>query len=406
MRDSVEQAPTGGTARRRLGYLALALLIHIAGGAIYVLLPGPAGPQPVVRAMPTVPVRLAESSAAVQAARQARQAALRKAAVPPPPHPIKPRPEPAVRGIVVDVPPAPDGRPPEVDTEFLAERNAHTDHETRSRQRSPDYQNVMHERSTQEVAETAAPAKAPATGADAFQAGRAAQAPAAKALPAARTQAPRQSARDRLALHIDPTLGALHNQKAQADLPGDSESLQLSPQNDQAASAEADPQMQAGAPGRGLTMADLIPSVGALSRLPGGPSNDALEGVEAGEGTFLNAREYKYAAYFGRVKRGVSQYWRPSGEFARRDPTGEIYGHRDHTTAVQVTLGAAGDVSHIRLARSSGVEFLDKQALQAFSRAAPFPNPPRGLLNAAGEFTFQFSFVLEFGGRSAFETPY
>ena len=47
--------------------------------------------------------------------------------------------------------------------------------------------------------------------------------------------------------------------------------------------------------------------------------------------------------------------------------------------------------------RSSGVDFLDATALDAFRKAQPFVNPPRGLANDHGEIAFVFGFYLEVG---------
>ena len=53
--------------------------------------------------------------------------------------------------------------------------------------------------------------------------------------------------------------------------------------------------------------------------------------------------------------------------------------------------------------KSSGVEFLDDEAVAAFERAQPFPNPPPGLVDH-GEVHFTFGFFLEPGrGGSGFK---
>jgi TonB family protein len=48
--------------------------------------------------------------------------------------------------------------------------------------------------------------------------------------------------------------------------------------------------------------------------------------------------------------------------------------------------------------KSSGVDFLDEIALDAFRKAQPFVNPPRGLADPRGEIDFTFGFYLETGG--------
>ncbi len=49
--------------------------------------------------------------------------------------------------------------------------------------------------------------------------------------------------------------------------------------------------------------------------------------------------------------------------------------------------------------KSSGLDFLDLEAIKSFERAQPFPNPPPGLLATDSTVRFQFGFFLEMGGR-------
>jgi TonB family protein len=62
-----------------------------------------------------------------------------------------------------------------------------------------------------------------------------------------------------------------------------------------------------------------------------------------------------------------------------------------------VSLSPKGDLAKIVVTSPSGVRELDDEAVRAFRAAAPFPNPPDGLLK--GELiTFEFSFHFEIGG--------
>jgi protein TonB len=46
------------------------------------------------------------------------------------------------------------------------------------------------------------------------------------------------------------------------------------------------------------------------------------------------------------------------------------------TATVAFTIGGGGQVSRVRIDRSSGSQHLDEAALSAVRRAAPFPPPP------------------------------
>jgi TonB family protein len=60
---------------------------------------------------------------------------------------------------------------------------------------------------------------------------------------------------------------------------------------------------------------------------------------------------------------------------------------------VRISIDARGRLVTASVVRSSGLEFLDDEALAAFVRAAPYPSPPPALLND-GEVEFEFSFVV------------
>jgi TonB family protein len=141
-------------------------------------------------------------------------------------------------------------------------------------------------------------------------------------------------------------------------------------------------------------MANLMPSQATMDKLAGAAPNDKLDEDE-GEGTFLNTREWKYSSFFNRVKQAVGLHWDPGRVLRERDPTGNIYGNQDRRTLLQVTLSDRGEVKEIHVDKGCGVEFLDQEAIAAFQRAQPFPNPPSGLVERDGAVHFQFGFFLE-----------
>ncbi|WP_224362335.1 energy transducer TonB family protein [Hyalangium versicolor] len=151
---------------------------------------------------------------------------------------------------------------------------------------------------------------------------------------------------------------------------------------------------RAGLPG----VATLMPSQAVMDKIIGAAPNDHLKDAEEGDGTFLNTREWKYASFFNRVKQSVGMHWNPNTELRRRDPTGNIYTGKDRYTLVNVTLDEKGMVQDIRVEKSSGLDFLDMEAVASFQRAQPFPNPPAGLLDSDATVRFSFGFFMEMGG--------
>ncbi|MCL2179016.1 MAG: TonB family protein, partial [Cystobacterineae bacterium] len=148
----------------------------------------------------------------------------------------------------------------------------------------------------------------------------------------------------------------------------------------------------------------LVPSYATLDKISGAAPNDHLPEVEEGEGTFLSTREWKYASFFNRLKQSVGQHWNPNAVLMARDATGQIYGSQDRHTLLSVKLHKSGRISDITVAKSSGLSFLDEEAVAAFMRAAPFSNPPPNMFGNTEDIQFSFGFYLEIsrGGLSGF----
>ena len=400
-----DQQPDGSSNRWWLWYGALAVALHLVvlpSFEEFMLWKASKGPRKHVDL-----VSLAQVSPSMLAKARPpgmkRPAPVAQRVVPPIKKPEQKKKDDNVKGQVVDLPPSPDSRAPDK-ADYLSEHNTRTERETRSRHASADYDNVMNEPSV--ARKNDAGSKEPPPPPTALQMGpsdpkkdtrkKDQQEQASGAF-----EVPTVKQRDRLALRLDPKLGEFRNSEERHAVRGNSDRLKLSP----GANPEA-PSSPGTAPKQGLTMADLVPQVGVLARLSGGPSNDSLDNVEEGEGTFLNSREFKFASFFNRLKRGVSQHWRPLGEYQRRDPTGNIYGFQSRVTILTVTLNGDGSLQNVEVKHSSGVDFLDREAIAAFHRAEPFPNPPHGLIDNAGRIVFPFGFHLDFGRHSSLESPY
>ena len=308
-----------------------------------------------------------------------------------------------LEGQVVDIPPTADDRAPD-DAEFLSEHNTRVDRQTRSRHQSARYQNAMNEPTVaQKTEEAASPASAAKPAAidigpeapERHKQGQEGDAPA--------FELPRLRQRDRLALPQDNALGRFRSQSASDELLGSGERVRLALNAPTKSTSSTSP--GGAATQAPPSLAKLLPEIGVLARVSGGPAPDHLD-LEEGEGTFLNSREFKFSSFFNRMKRGVSQHWQPFLEYRRRDPTGNIYGHRSRSTVLNVTLRADGSLQNVEVTKSSGVDFLDREAILAFRRAEPFPNPPRALVGEDGNITFPFGFFLDFNRSGGFRLPF
>jgi TonB family protein len=215
-----------------------------------------------------------------------------------------------------------------------------------------------------------------------------------------RTEIPDIQKREALKLKFDLALGELSAYEASEAMLGNSDKLrfQLGP-----STPPIEPAPEAGEEGPHEQSVAMLqrPSLDKLDMVQGAPANDHIEDVVSGPETLLNSREFKYATFFNRVKRGVSQQWSPrvAEEYLRRDPYGNIYGIRDRHTVISVALDVDGKLSEISVQRSSGVQFFDDVAVQSFQQASPFHNPPRSLADPDGMIRFQFGFYFQIGER-------
>jgi TonB family protein len=152
-------------------------------------------------------------------------------------------------------------------------------------------------------------------------------------------------------------------------------------------------------PTRAPGVSSLLPSEQQIARAVGSGTEDHLRDIDDGNETALNAKKWKFASFFNRVKEQVREHWKPAETYQRRDPSGKVYGSQDRYTLLRVQLKPDGSLANVALEQPSGIEFLDDEAIEAFKQAQPFPNPPRQLVEAnSGLIHFRFGFYFELSG--------
>ncbi len=131
-----------------------------------------------------------------------------------------------------------------------------------------------------------------------------------------------------------------------------------------------------------------------------GPSqtDDFLEDVKEAEFTFLNTRRTQYFSFYSRIKNQLRSHWTP----LIREEVSLIYTTKQKLssigkkkTSVQITLDKNGYLEEIALLKTSGNKAIDTAAIQALRLAAPFPNPPKGMLEKDKKIRIFWDFVLE-----------
>ncbi|MBS1984442.1 MAG: energy transducer TonB [Bdellovibrionales bacterium] len=132
-------------------------------------------------------------------------------------------------------------------------------------------------------------------------------------------------------------------------------------------------------------------------------TDDYLKDIATGAQTLLNAKEYKFYGFYERVREKISDRWKQNLDIAfdkimsKRDAMGAA----EQLTQVQVRLKDNGQLESIRIMGSSGSEDLDGAAVEAFRQAAPFPNPPREMLDAKNIVQIRWDFVVVSDGDGA-----
>lgn len=120
--------------------------------------------------------------------------------------------------------------------------------------------------------------------------------------------------------------------------------------------------------------------------------SDYIAKMERGDSTELNTWQWQHAPFFNRIKSRISKTWSPHAQIARFDPQGESLGQMDRVTVLAIQINPLGQIVEVLVEQSSGVSYLDEEALRAVREAAPFINPPPQLFDEQGQFSFHFAF--------------
>jgi TonB family protein len=304
-----------------------------------------------------------------------------------------------MQGQVVSLGEPQDERPPDKPTKYLSEHDSRVLKETRAKQTSPFFKNALSKVQREGKNEVAKP-KNEATAPSAVQLGQNGGVKPQPDRSVAKAEMPKQDHVQGLHLQKAPD-GTINDRAGRESLAGSGKALAMLDPSAQRPPAQQGPEgtpgLQPGSSGkRGPLTLTLDRPGEALGPVSGGPMNDDLRGVEEGDETLLNSRSFRYAGFINRVKETVGRIWttQVEDETARRDPTGSIYLWKDRRTLVEFTIDRQGELKDVHVTVSSGVDYLDHVALDAFRRAERFPNPPPGLFSADGTVTFGFGFVL------------
>jgi len=126
-------------------------------------------------------------------------------------------------------------------------------------------------------------------------------------------------------------------------------------------------------------------------------NNDFIEKLPLSDFSRINTDRSKFYSYFARIKASLEHTWGQSLQdkamilYAKgsRLPASE-----NLITDLEVSMNSIGEIISLKIKGLSGVKELDDAALEAFNRAGPFPNPPKGLVKN-GKIDIQWGFVVK-----------
>ncbi len=127
-------------------------------------------------------------------------------------------------------------------------------------------------------------------------------------------------------------------------------------------------------------------------------TTDYLKDLDKGMETLLSTREFVYYTFYARIRRQLNQHWggKVREKLAKIVKEGRsIASSEDKVTKLLITLDRVGHLVKVQVVGDSGVRDLDQAAIEAFQEAAPFPNPPNGIVEPDGTIKIRWDFILE-----------
>jgi TonB family protein len=130
----------------------------------------------------------------------------------------------------------------------------------------------------------------------------------------------------------------------------------------------------------------------------GSATLDYIKDLDPSTETLLSTREFVFYTYYARIRKQLNQHWGPTV----RERLTQIYkqgrniaSNEDKITRCLVILDSRGFLLKVQIIGQSGIYELDQAAVEAFRAAAPFPNPPEGIIEADGKIKIRWDFILE-----------
>lgn len=125
---------------------------------------------------------------------------------------------------------------------------------------------------------------------------------------------------------------------------------------------------------------------------------DYIKDIDPGLETLLSTKEFKYHSFYSRMRSKLNEHWTPIVRQRMENAYKKgrsIASEDDKITKLLVTLDKQGNLVKVQVISNSGISDVDEAAVDAFRSAAPFPNPPNGMVDGDGQIKIRWDFVIE-----------
>ncbi len=146
-----------------------------------------------------------------------------------------------------------------------------------------------------------------------------------------------------------------------------------------------------------LSMEQLLPDKSTLDQVTRGTQADRnrrkkREDVEIGDEVWLTTQQNMLASFFRRLSDKIDLVWKYPAQARRQRIQG--------TVGLLIIVNKKGELIDVDITRTSGVDILDSEAIQAIYRAAPFGQLPKRYPHELLKIHANFSYRI--GGRSIY----
>lgn len=127
--------------------------------------------------------------------------------------------------------------------------------------------------------------------------------------------------------------------------------------------------------------------------------SEHIPGIEEGAFTSLNTDQFTYYTFFARMNEQVRNRWISNVRSYMARLTAqdlEKLSKMERQTVVEIILSPDGTFNSSVIHNSSGDRELDQTTVRAFRDAAPFLNPPQGMVESDGMIHLRYGFVVHF----------